>query len=396
MQRRCIHNESGDVDPVKAAETPVPRGSVSTKKRVVGEDGSPAQAKKVKRQSDVDQAYSHVQMHGGHGVLKPQLVKNGGPAYQAEMSTNASSDLQQEQQPPIDPNLFAMYPEQSSEATNGATYEEHHQYPYPSATEETPQPYHHGLPTPAQASTYQIPSLEQIANEVLVDMNGNDDPEARASAIAQQLIDRHHGQNQVHVNGNAVIATPLQNGDVDSKPEDGSVDSAVAFPSNAEETAGQSAAAVVIGHQEMDAEVDQAQPSIEANKEPTTPNLQHVDASPKAAMTNGDVSDLPLYKPPAPFVSPETSSKRQLNGVFKETSSTSPVRVEESVVTPLNKRKRDSTSSASGGGGVKSVKKAKVTVSDVGGEPEEEKSSLDLARMLQQEDLGLRRRSSRS
>ncbi|KAF1820831.1 Clavaminate synthase-like protein, partial [Dissoconium aciculare CBS 342.82] len=40
-KRRCIHDENGQVDPVKAAETPIPRGSASSKKRPFGSEGSP-------------------------------------------------------------------------------------------------------------------------------------------------------------------------------------------------------------------------------------------------------------------------------------------------------------------------------------------------------------------
>lgn len=47
-QRRCIHDEYGNIDPVKKAEIPVPRGSVSSKKRPMSGDRD-AQSKKLKR-----------------------------------------------------------------------------------------------------------------------------------------------------------------------------------------------------------------------------------------------------------------------------------------------------------------------------------------------------------
>ncbi|EMC95781.1 hypothetical protein BAUCODRAFT_71174, partial [Baudoinia panamericana UAMH 10762] len=46
-KRRCVHDENGNVDPVKAAETPTPRGTA--KKYSIGEDGSPDPAQKKPR-----------------------------------------------------------------------------------------------------------------------------------------------------------------------------------------------------------------------------------------------------------------------------------------------------------------------------------------------------------
>ncbi|KAF2477796.1 uncharacterized protein BDR25DRAFT_275202 [Lindgomyces ingoldianus] len=41
-KRRCIHDENGNVDPIKASEAPVPRGSASKKRRVSEGDTNPA------------------------------------------------------------------------------------------------------------------------------------------------------------------------------------------------------------------------------------------------------------------------------------------------------------------------------------------------------------------
>ncbi|KAF2195200.1 hypothetical protein K469DRAFT_544639 [Zopfia rhizophila CBS 207.26] len=50
-KRRCIHDENGNVDPVKASEAPVPRGSASKKRRVSEGDGEPS-SKKMKKEVD--------------------------------------------------------------------------------------------------------------------------------------------------------------------------------------------------------------------------------------------------------------------------------------------------------------------------------------------------------
>jgi F-box/leucine-rich repeat protein 10/11 len=49
-QRRCIHDENGNIDPVKASETPVPRGE-KKKRRVSDNDDGEAINKKMKRES---------------------------------------------------------------------------------------------------------------------------------------------------------------------------------------------------------------------------------------------------------------------------------------------------------------------------------------------------------
>lgn len=52
LQRRCIHDEYGRVDPVKAQERSKPRGTISTKRaRPNDEDASPAGSKKPKQES---------------------------------------------------------------------------------------------------------------------------------------------------------------------------------------------------------------------------------------------------------------------------------------------------------------------------------------------------------
>lgn len=47
-KRRCVHDEYGNIDPVKASEVPVPRGSASKKRRVSDEGASPAKKKPKK------------------------------------------------------------------------------------------------------------------------------------------------------------------------------------------------------------------------------------------------------------------------------------------------------------------------------------------------------------
>ncbi|KAK3710005.1 JmjC domain-containing histone demethylation protein 1 [Vermiconidia calcicola] len=247
-------------------------------------------------------------------------------------------------------------------------------------------------------SAYQIPSLEQIANEVLVDMNGNEYHEQ--GAFPQQF----DGLEQVRLfNAGAADIAPLSNGDV--KPDE-SVDSAVSLPtpkvveqhasdpnitdsidtSMREVDTAPSPDNIVLHH-----ELPPAQPSIETD----SARDDRAPASPTSAPNEmkDSVSSLPLYQPPAPLSRSPEMSKRQpvmSNGMVDGTSSL-PVEA-----TP-HKRKRDSTSATPG---AKSAKKARLDGAawqgsiypsfEHGGE---DLQSLELAKMLQQEDLGLRRRS---
>ena len=371
----------------------MPRGSIASKKRPLTEDGSPVQAKKQK-QVDVGHAYPQPQQPSlmqGHGVLKPHPVPNGASYQPRKLSANGeergqqssqqSSEDHQEQQPPIDPHLFSLYPG----ADHNEAYDDN-RYPYP--TTEQPQPYN-----PVQPS-YNIPSLEQIANEVLVDMNGNEyqDP-------GQQPSLHEHG----HVFDNADTAqTP--NGH--SKPDE-SVDSAVSLPTTEVPEQTSVEPALPNGHGQSDAKADiesspatviihhelsSAHPSIEtegtqATNEPTSP-MAGMKASPKEAKR--PASSLPLYQPPAPLSTSPESTKRQPvipNGIAHGTS-LSPT------AAPLSphKRKRDSTSTTP----AHATKKVRLNGERSGSrEPQlgEDMESMELAKMLHQEELGLRRRS---
>ena len=160
----------------------MPRGSVSTKKRSFGEGdgGSPVQqVKKPKTKGEIFHPYQQIQLPPaaqmqGQGLLKPQPI----PKTQSSRPKPSPSSSQQqvqrqlqpqpkpepEQQPQIDPNLFSMYTEHDENAGYNDT-----RASYP--TEE--QPLSYGM----RPGLYQLPSLEQIANEVLVDLNGDDNQE---------------------------------------------------------------------------------------------------------------------------------------------------------------------------------------------------------------------------
>ncbi|CAK3904819.1 domain-containing histone demethylation 1 [Lecanosticta acicola] len=364
-KRRCIHDENGNVDPIKAAETPVPRGSASSKKRASEENtqGSPVPLKKKVKTSPVPNglpampAFPHDQKLTNGAVQPHREPPNGyqhspappqhSPSHttaQAQ-STNApyrsptlyhqesTRHLPQEQhQPPLDPSLFG-YPDPASSSYVNQNYA------YPSSDRPGP---------------YQLPSLEQIANEVL-DMNGRSHEDYHTFSAQEQRD-----------------PPPVSNGFTEATRPDESVDSAISIPGSddGKHQAAKDDDTMAPIQSLPDAPV---QASVESSH-PIKTDAPTSEAQTSPSLQKSSVNDLPLYKPPAPLsLSPEVS-KRQPHltiGIGAEPSA--PV-----------KRRRDSTSSTPGS--------KKPRMGSV--EPNCEQDVQRLAKSLQQDDLGLRKRGN--
>ena len=354
LQRRCVHDENGNVDPIKAAETPIPRGSNPSKKRDSEGEGSPESLKKVRQ--DSSKPSSPLEAGGTRGMLVPQkpapappkapAVRPPSRQFQAppQITVEHSPDVEQ---PDIDPSLFS-YPEPAH----------HGHFPEPSNPYYTPQDAH-GQP-------YDYPSLEQIASEVL-DMNGMNG-RADEDWIDRQLnalpYERTNGQRPESRRGPIPVMT---NG---ASKSDGSVDSAVSLP--------YANGSPQDSHRSVDDRLREAlagdsgmvgvHPSIEI-RPPTAPNGAHATgdgtaASPEATYT------LPLYQPPAPLSQSPELVKRQ-------------PRVHDSP-----KRKSEEPGDAA-------TKKAKLAQQAlVRALSPHETDDERLARLLQQEERGLRQRSA--
>lgn len=399
-KRRCIHDDTGNVDPVKAAETPVPRGSVASKKRRMTEGGeSPQAAKKLKaepyHQPTTPFSAPQQRPRPDSGVHLANAGLPVGPAFRPNMmsSTTATSQAPPSQDhPQIDPSLFSMYPEPpetSSSTANG--------HPY------------HAMDKQESYNSYILPSLEQIANEVL-DMNGRHN----------DYDQNHTDQDQHFVNHFIEASRQADSTAYHSKEphglekQDDSVDSAISVPGTEELVQRQTKvhAGSVAAYQRTPAEptltngyaddgvahAEQAakpsatpvmhhelppQPSLEPSQEnvpaPTSP-LTQLTTSP--ATSKSFINKIPLYQPPA---QPAAKPPVPLTNGNDHAANASPP--------PANsKRKRDSKSATPG---ANSVKKAKTNGVEREMSPDErdEDENLRLARMLQQEDLGLRRRS---
>ena len=135
--------------------------------------------------------------------------------------------------------------------------------------------------------------------------------------------------------------------------------------------------------------------SVEANGVRPQPSETAEDSSTSPAAKNEfDASTIPLYEPPAPAIQSPSSTKKQplTNGIHALKS--------REAVSTTSKRKRDSISEIKGGKNAKVngvIAHAQQGQSDVAvADGNEDQESMELARMLQQEERGLRRRSSRS
>lgn len=385
------------MDPIKAAETPVPRGSVASKKRQLTEGRESPQTGAMKKPkiepsqqtampyaAPQDHAQPEFSVHMHNGAAAPM-----GPSFQPNMmmsSSGPNGSVSAHDQPQIDPSLFSMYPEPpdaNSSSVNG-------------------QPYH-GLEKQELYNAYNLPSLEQIANEVL-DMNGRHtdyDPSEQAfiqdeRQYANNFLEAtRHGQ-PMHLNGNAHSSLDKQ---------DDSVDSAISMPTTEEFGPSQAQGPAVEGsslatrsptalHESNEKSLVDGKrmlpspppaPVMHHELPPQQPNLSTTEtASLKQPQTSPTViknfiNNIPLYQPPAPLAAKDAS----------------PLTTAIPPISPFagdDKRKRMSVSSNADINAVKTTLANGVNYA-VDDAAMKDEANLNLARMLQQEDLGLRRRS---
>nr|OQO20641.1 hypothetical protein B0A51_13511 [Rachicladosporium sp. CCFEE 5018] len=284
-KRRCIHDDTGNVDPVKAAENPVPRGSGSKKRE--SESSSPRES--VKRlKFDHEISAPHPPPLGMQGILKPVLqpaepkqevtlprapadVYHNVPgqfwqpdtvhsdheqSVHSHHSPHEIDGMSRSSGTPIDPSLFSMYPEDESIPQSFST-----PYTAPDYTNAD------------RSALYALPSLEQIATEVL-DMDGHGGDDAGLSAIQAFNLQQRDDQAQ-----DSQAPSPDTNND-ETKP-DGSVDSGISMSAHVE-------------HEFA------AIPTTESERPATTQTVLDEDR-------RFSFSTIPFYQPPLPFESPELS-----------------------------------------------------------------------------------------
>jgi len=292
-KRRCVHDEQGNVDPVKASETPVSRGSGPSKKRPLASgENTPIQSKKAKSVSaDVGMSPLPV-FHQQHDSPEMHLPTSpNDETFQAQMADTRPSELSNghsypqnnqlehhESHEPLDPSLFA-YSTANDNSSYGAS-----NYSYP-ATE--------------RPHLYQMQSLEQIASEVL-DMNAD-----------------YQDQNDAQPVSNDAGPHRLPK---DSADADGSVDSGVSLPGSENMEHKGDAADMTMEHSAALAAYQvPGQSDSKAMPQPTTEHSAEVINSsaveaPQNAQNNS-INSLPLYRPPAPLSQSPEQSRRLPNGV---------------------------------------------------------------------------------
>ena len=282
-----------------------------------------------------------------------------------------SQPSEEQQQPPIDPSLFSMYPEPDQPANNGPYATQSHPYP----TIERPQLY----------SRDGLPSLEQIANDVLnMDGHGHDEFQDNPLAQIQQYNQQHHTYDPQDM-------APLPIG---PSKTDESVDSAISMPTTEQleqDTAplsveDQLRAQLLAGQADRLMDADQAMESspatvihheLPAASSPEEPQDEVAVPSNKSntspSVSKSSIDNIPLYQPPAPLAKSPEIAKRQpfANGITYNTLTSSEA---------SHKRKRDTDSAEPAMNGHKRPRQGSSETSVPSDETEDQR----LARLLQQ------------
>ncbi|KAH4078178.1 hypothetical protein HBI56_226790 [Parastagonospora nodorum] len=104
-KRRCIHDEYGNVDIIKANEVPIPRGSAS-KRRRVSDENSNSSTKRKKHGSSFEDDYMNGDMHARHSL--PNQFSVGSSLLQ-DIAFSAQQALARDEDDlvPVDPALQA-------------------------------------------------------------------------------------------------------------------------------------------------------------------------------------------------------------------------------------------------------------------------------------------------
>jgi F-box/leucine-rich repeat protein 10/11 len=270
---------------------------------------------------------------------------------------------------PIDPSLSAMYCD-PNDPTVFASHE-------------------HQFANTDRVHAFEMPSLEQIASEVL-DMNGGHGHPDEGFAAQETEDHQLHALKHDTENITADLKSELH------KP-DGSVDSAISLAASdsLDKTPPVSSPDTSINAEQLSGPI---QRSVELNNA--------ISASESAAPAAEHTASIPLYRPPPPpSASPELSKRQPLLPI----TGSKPASAALPASTTPNKRKRDSLSEHFGSPSAHKKLHIRQTsqVSHNGEDlqpsglstdalaplSEEEMESMELAKALQQDDLGLRKRS---
>ncbi|KAI4729367.1 hypothetical protein E4T49_02898 [Aureobasidium sp. EXF-10728] len=416
-KRRCIHDENGKIDPIKAEQTPVPRGSVvSKKRRTSGDMESPLKKSKQARPSQA----------------APVMPFSMEPSYQANMAS---------------PQQYKQY---SYAPEANIPHWQHASYMYPDPTSSGGSVVLHGGPYHQQSDlngAYNAQSLEQLAAEVLDSRYVNDGdytvPQANGDsllhpALKQQgsvpsqnmghrdetspLLAKAHAHSHIltgldhanqPVNGNNIEHRPSSSG---GPVQPHNTDTSGLYSQNGTAVTLKTSTEDPIHNAPLDngpspvATTEQASKAVAPQIESPSAHTTDANSSPdkstaSLAVAPTGLAGIPLYQPPAPpltksqtprierhsfSVSTEKPISRLQRSLSKTPAPTQAAQSTELKTPGSSKRKRDSLSATPGT--IRS-KKSEHIIREKSIIEEEEEQSMQLARELQDQDWGLRRRS---
>ncbi|KAJ4375294.1 JmjC domain-containing histone demethylation protein 1 [Neocucurbitaria cava] len=355
-KRRCIHDEYGNVDPVKANEVPIPRGSASKKRRVSDED-STSTAKRMKHESSYDDEYINGDMHARHSL--PNQFTGGSSflqdlAYSAQQALDHSPDGDLV---PVDPALQAYANDNYQDMDMAPSYHQNGENIMSSIE------YQAGHPVPMDGLEFTEGNSE-LHGPSVEPLTPGPPP---------------HSNTTMRIQTNGFASKPAPSHET-------SRSNAVRHPSSP----------VSPGHISTTMASPPANPNTNANLDYNQYNISPTTANNYNSFTTN--SDFP----PPPMTPSATTKNRPLpqphSSGRKATHSHTPSRAGRNSKTPKSTpggRRRD------GQDGIKLEQHAVGMGMDMdmslGGmnmiDPNLDQASIDLIKQLQQEDLGLRRRS---
>ncbi|CAD0107658.1 unnamed protein product [Aureobasidium uvarum] len=413
----CRKSKNGKIDPIKAEQTPVPRGSVvSKKRRISGEMESPLKKSKQPRPSQA----------------APVMPFSMDSSYQ----TNMVSPQQYKQ--------YAYAPEAN------IPHWQHASYMYPDPSSSGGSVILHGGPYHQQSDLngpYNAQSLEQLAAEVLDSRYVNDGdytvPQANGDsllhpALQQQgsvssqntghredtspLLAKAHpsghiltglGHTNQPANGNNMGRRPSSSG---GPVQPHNTDTSGLYSQNGSAVTLKISTEDLIPNAPLEnspalvATTQQASRTVAPQVESSAAQIKDANLSPEKstaslAVAPTGLASIPLYQPPAPpltksqtprierhsfSVSTEKPVSRVQRSLSKTPAPSQAVQSTELKTPGSSKRKRDSLSATPGT--IKSRKPEHI-IREKSIIEEEEEQSMHLARELQDQDWGLRRRS---
>lgn len=330
-KRRCIHDEYGNVDPIKANEVPIPRGSAS-KKRRVSDENLGIGAKRMRHElSGYEEEYMNGDVHQRHSVSDPFHT---GSSFLQDLAYSAQQALDQtgEELVPVDPSLQA---------------------------------YTHGDYQPMDVA----PSYQHNGDHIMTSVEHPADPATSMDGIDRSA--RRNGEPHGPSVEPLTPGPPLSSDKMQGQPNGHRSGAFVSQPFNAFEANAQSSR--------------QKSPRAMSAISPTTRASNIHPTPPPAGLYHDLVEQNDYYQAP---VTPTTNSFRSIEG-----HSSSKLKSH----TPSRGGRASKTPKSHGSAGPRKLdmKDSVKLEHDVLGpiDPNLDQASIDLIKQLQQEDLGLRRRS---